>query len=130
MRAPARGFRSFPCIPCASHPSPLLCGLLRACLNQSRRGRAYVCAYTHTDLLRKALPLLVESEPLRLDLAYTGYSLFFLVVQFTNLYRFNLARYDLDVLFLCGTVPFPHAVAVTVRGRGVGPSQGVGRVGS
>ena len=77
----------------------------------TRLGRSYgwrrrgwrLQGFTHR-VLAAVFPFLVQTEALRLDISYMSYSLFFLAVQFTNVYRFNFTNYDLDVLLLSALV--------------------------
>ena len=48
----------------------------------------------HPGAISALFPLFSQTEAFRTDLWQTGFSLFFLLVQFTNVYRYNFGNYD------------------------------------
>lgn len=66
---------------------------------------------TARGLLKSIFPLLNWSEELRLDLVFTGFALYYLLVQFINIYRFNLLNFNVEALLLGGIVLSKRCIA-------------------
>jgi hypothetical protein len=66
---------------------------------------------TSRSVLNAIFPLLTWSEELRLDLVFTGFALYYLLVQFVNIYRFNLFNYNVELLLLGGIVLSKRCIA-------------------
>ena len=63
------------------------------------------------SLLGTCFPLVSWSEELRLDLVFTGFALYYLLVQSINIYRFNLLNYNVEVLLLGAIVLSKRCIA-------------------
>lgn len=66
---------------------------------------------TARRVLKSIFPLLNWSEELRLDLVFTGFALYYLLVQFINIYRFNLFNFNIEALLLGGIVLSKRCIA-------------------
>ena len=66
---------------------------------------------TARSVLKSVFPLLNWSEELRLDLVFTGFALYYLMVQFINIYRFNLFNFNVEALLLGGIVLSKRCIA-------------------
>lgn len=82
------------------------CEPLRSAFESSRTRR----------VLKTVFPLLHWSEELRLDLVFTGFALWYLLVQFVNIYRFNLYNFNVEALLLGGIVLSKRCIAALGRG--------------
>ena len=82
-------------------PAALRCEPLRSTFERS----------TARSVLKAVFPLLTWSEELRLDLVFTGFALYYLLVQFINIYRFNLFNFNVEALLLGGIVLSKRCIA-------------------
>ena len=82
-------------------PAALRCEPLRSTFERS----------TARSVLKAVFPLLNWSEELRLDLVFTGFALYYLLVQFINIYRFNLFNFNVEALLLGGIVLSKRCIA-------------------